>query len=228
MKVIAQSQPPVTLSYIHLAYTSAALENKISKGELLPAQALVAVAVACALVCAVIGAKLGRGQGRLRAANIAAFVGFFASLGLLWLAEAAWSDSRSDEAVVKHVIQTKQYWAMRDARLAAGIEAAAGTNGTAASMAANYYGLKGISGRETAELRVKGYRFSELAAAQGQPSQWSRASDLTNTAYAGHLVQMFEVALKEGKLTQTEQTWARRQLASMTAQLEDPAPAQQR
>ncbi len=226
MKVIAQSQPPVTFGYIHLAYISAQLSNRISKEELLPVQAFFGVAMACAVVCAAIGAKLGREGSRARAMKIGGFVGFFASLGLLWLVESAWRQTRSDEATLKHVIETRQFWALREAPIAARIEAAAQTNAIAASMAADYYGLKGDSGTEAPELRVKGYRFSELATAQGQPSRWIRASDLTNTTYAGYLTEIFEAALKKGNLTQTEETWARRQLASMTAESENRVPLQ--
>jgi hypothetical protein len=221
MKVIAQSQPPAKFSYIHLAYISAQLDNRISKGELLPVQAILGAAVATAIACGVIGAKLAQEGKRGRAARIGGVLGFFAALGLLWLVQAAWSDSRSNEEAVKHIIETRQFWALRDPPIAAGIEAVAITNGAAASLAAEYYGLKGGSGREAPELVVKGYRYCELAAAQGKSSHWIRLADLTNDWNADQLKQTFEAALEKGKLSEAERTWTKQQLARMAKQIDN-------
>jgi hypothetical protein len=219
MEVIAQSQPAAKPSYIHLAYISAQLDNRISKGELLPVQTILGVAVATAIACGAIGARLAQEGRRGRAAKIGGVLGFFGTLALLCFVQLAWSESRSNEAAVKHVIQTRQFWALREAPIAAGIEAAAATNGTAASMAADYYGLKGGTGREAPELVVRGYRYCELAAAQGQRSRWTSVSDLTNSWYAEHLKETFEAALKAGKLSEAEQTWTKMHLARIAEQI---------
>ncbi len=216
MKVIAQSQPSTEVSYVHLAYISAQLNNRISKGELLPVQAILGVALATAIACGAIGTRLAQQGRRGRAAGVGGVLGFFAAVGLLCLVQAAWNESRSNEETVKHIIETKQFWALREAPIAAGVEAAASTNGAAASLAADYYGLKGGSGSEAPELVVKGYRYCELAATQGRGSHWVRLSDFTNEWSAGRLKPTFEAALEKGKLSEAERTWAKQQLARMT------------
>jgi hypothetical protein len=70
MEVIAQSQPAAKPSYIHLAYISAQLDNRISKGELLPVQTILGVAVATAIACGAIGARLAQEGRRGRAYRI--------------------------------------------------------------------------------------------------------------------------------------------------------------
>jgi hypothetical protein len=215
MKVIAQSQVPVDVSYVHLAYISAQLGNRISKAELLPGQAMLGVAVATAIACGAIGGRLAGNGRRGRAVRTGAFLGFFGALAALWLAELAWGESRSHEAAVKHIIETRQFWALREQPIAASVEAAAATNGMAAALAADYYGLKGGHATEAPEFVVKGYRYSELADAQGSASRWTRASDLTNGWNVNHLRPAFEAALKKGKLSEVERAWAKQQLTRM-------------
>lgn len=213
MKIIAQSQPAAKVSYIHLAYLSAQLSNRISKAESFPMQALLGAAIALVIAGGVIGAKLGHSGRRGRAVQLGAVAGLLAALGGLWVAHAAWEKSRNQEAVVQHLIQTRQFWALREAPLAACIEAAALTNGTAAAMAADYYSLKSGGGEDTPEFVVKGYRYCELAAAQGQESHWVRLVELTNDWRAW---DQFEAALRKGKLSQPEKLWTKQHLTQLT------------
>jgi hypothetical protein len=217
MQIIAQSQTPTKISYIHLAYIAAQLNKGISKGELIPVQAMLGAAMATAVACGVIGVKLAAAGRRGRAAKVGAALGFIGTLFVLGVVQGVWRESRSNDQVVKHIIETKQWWALREPPIAAGVEAAALTNGTAASMAASYYGLKGGSGKEAPELMVKAFRYCELAAAQGRSSGWVRAGDLTNSP---HLIGVFQAALEKGKLTEAERNWTTQQLAQMTARFE--------
>jgi uncharacterized membrane protein YeaQ/YmgE (transglycosylase-associated protein family) len=219
MKVIAQSQPSAGAGYIHLAYISAQLDYRISKGELLPVQAMLGVALATAVACGMIASKLAQPGRRQRAIKMGVVLGFFGTIAALWFFQMVWSESQSNEAAVRHVIKTRQFWALREPALAAGIEASAATNATAASMAADYYGMK-YNGKDGApEQAVKSYRYCELAAAQGQGSRWAGLFHLTNDWYVQDLEKAFEAALKNGKLSPEEESWTKRQLTRIAEQL---------
>jgi hypothetical protein len=222
MQIIAQSQAPTRISYIHLAYIAAQLDNRISKGDLLPAQAFLGIALTTAVACGAIGAKLAGKGASVRAAKIGVVLGFVAGLSLLWIVEAVWSDRRSNQDVVKHVLQTRQFWALRDPWIAAGMEAAASTNGAAAALAATYYSMKGQSGKEKApELVVKGYRFCEAAAAKGCQSWLVRTNDLLNSSN----VEAYRTALEAGKLSPTDAAWAKQKLVEFAQQFQEEEPA---
>ena len=217
MIIIAQSQPPAAkVSYVHLAYISAQLSNRISKGELLPMQAIFGAAMATAIVCGFVGAKLKNPANRGQAVKWGIILGFFGTLGAFWFAQGIWSATRSNEETVRHVVQTRQFWALREAPIGAGVEAASATNGSAAALAADYYRLKGGSAQENPEFPVKAYRYCELAAAHGQKTRWMRVEELKD--YPPRHVEAFQAALKRGKLSQEEQTWVRAQLARVDPQ----------
>lgn len=210
MLIIAQSQAPTRVSYIHLAYISAQLDNRISKGDLVSTQAFLGIALTTAVLCGAIGAKLAGKGARARAVKIGAVLGFVVGLLAMWIIESEWRERRSNEEVVKHVVHTRQFWALRDAPIAAGVEAAASTNGAAAALAASYYTMKGETEREKApELVVKGYRYCEAAAAKGYQSMWARTNDLLDSEN----VETYKAALAAGKLSPVDEAWARQKLA---------------
>ena len=214
MQIIAQSQAPNRVSYIHLAYISASLDNRISKGDLVSTQAFLGIALTTAVACGALGAKLAGKGNRVRAVKIGAFLGFVASLGAMWLIEGVWGNLRSDEGVAKHVVKGRQYWALRDPQIAASIEAAADTNGAAASLAATYYNMKGS---QNPAMVVKCYRFCEAAAAQGQQARFVR----TNYVLEHSNVEAYETALATGKLSPVDAAWAKRKLVEFAQQLQE-------
>ncbi len=216
MKIIAQSQTPTKVSYIHLAYVSASLSKTISKGELLPIQAVLAAGLAAAIACGSLGAKLAEVGKRARAAKIGAAIGFVGMLGAFGAVNFIWSNSLSKERVVNHIIQSRQWWALRDPEIAAGVEAAAITNGAAASLAVSYYYLKHGSMEEHPEYTVKAYKYAEEALDNGSNPGWIRAGDVTNDW--GHLMPSFKAALDKGKLTLAEQNWTKQKLVQMDEQ----------
>jgi hypothetical protein len=221
MQIIAQSQAPTRVSYIHLAYISAQLDNRISKGDLLSMQTVLGIAFATAIACAAVGGRLAGKGTRARGIKIGAFLGFFAGLCVMWMIEAEWRERRSNEEVVKHVLETRQFWALRDARIATGVEAAANTNGAAAALAATYYSMKGYSVRATApEMVVKGYWYCEQAAAKGHGTGWVSTNDLAR----GENVEAFQLALALGRLSPAEQVWARQKLAEITREPQAKEP----
>jgi hypothetical protein len=213
MKIVIQSEAPTKLSYIHLAYISVQLENRISRGELYPFQTMLGIAAATAIACAAIGSKFSAKGTRAHAVKIWVMGGFFGTLALLWLFQLAWSESRSNEQALDHVIKTSQFWALRDPQLGSSIEAAAQTNGKAAGLAASYYGLK----RHTSpEDTVKSYRYAELAAtASARRFYWAHPFDFTNSWPSPEDLNAFQGALKNGKLSAEEKAWTQRQLARM-------------
>jgi hypothetical protein len=221
MQIIAQSRAPTRVSYIHLAYISAQLGNRISKGDLFPTQAFLGIALTTAIACGAIGAKLASKGARVRAMKIGAVLGFVAALGIMWMIEAEWRVRRSNEEVVSHVLRTHQFWALREAPIAARVEAAASTNGAAASLAATYYSMKGmgVDGKEP-QLRVKAYRYCEEAAAKGYQSSWIRTNDMA----AEWNRETFKAALATGKLSPAEEAWAKRKMVEFAQQGRDEEP----
>jgi hypothetical protein len=209
MTVVAQSQPP-KYGYIHLAYVSAQLSNGISKGELISVQSGLGLAVAAAVVIGSI-TRLVAGPGRRARWMVhGAIVGALIAGVFYWVANSLWLQTRSHEQVVSHIISTRQFWALRDKAFALHIEAAAETNGVAASMAASYYGLTGRT--MSPESVVKAYRFLDLANAQGQQSRHFYIN-----LDEPELAIVIENALKAGKLSDMEQSWAREKLAQISA-----------
>ena len=204
MQIIAQSQTPTKVSYIHLAYLAAGLSNRISTGDLDSAPAFLGIALTTAVVCGTIRAKLAGKGARKRAIKIGAVLGFIAGLAAVWIIEGVCGGFRSNEAVVKHVVKTWQWWALRDPQIAAGMEAAASTNATAAIMAAYYYEMKG----KTPELRVKRFKYIEAALANGYQGHVFS----TNCLACAWDAQTFKAALVTGKLSPAEQVWAKQKL----------------
>ena len=206
MQIIAQSQTPTTVSYIHLAYLSAAMSNHIYKGEVLPIQAFLGIALTTAVAYGTIRSKLAGPGARVRAVKIGAILVFFASLAVLLAIDLVWLGIRTNDDVVRHVIKTRQYWALREAPIAVGVEAAASTNGAAAALAAEYYSHS--YGSNALEMHVKTYRYCELALANGVTNWWVR-HEMTNFQEDRTTL---EYALERGRLNPAERDWAKQKL----------------
>lgn len=224
MKIVAQSQTPTKVGYIHLAYISVALSNGISKGELLPVQMVLGIGVAAALACAALGLKLRRKARPMRAAMGGAVLGIAAMLVFYKTAEALWTSTLSNEQVVKHVIESDQWWALREGPIAAGIESAASTNSKAASMASRYYTLQQHQNTNAAATYlVKSYYYAQLASTNGVKQGWaSRVDDLENIYGAERLQVPFQEAIEKRMLNPAEQQWATERLAKLKAIASSP------
>lgn len=221
MQIVAQSQTPAKVGYIHLAYIAAQLSNRISKGDLFPAQAYLGAALATAMVFGAIGSRLGSKGNRVRAVKWGALLGLVAGLCVLWMIETAWREQRSNQEVIAHVLNTRQWWALRDPFIAAGMEAAADTNGAAAALAASYYAMKGLEEKkESPELVVKAHKYCEAAAAKGHGSPWVRTNDLAEPSRPEEMSATFKAALETGRLSPAEETWAKQKLAELAKRIE--------
>lgn len=218
MQIVSQSQTPAKVGYIHLAYISAQLGNRISKGELISVQACLGTALAVAVAFGALAAKLANKEARRFAIKFSVFVGLCVGLLGVWGVESVWRDHRTDGQVLEHILKTKQFWAMRQPKLAHQIEAAASTNGTAASLAANYYGLKRSD--KDPEVTVRAYWFAEQAASLGAHTSWIKTNELTSR-YANYLVKPFEAGVNSGKLTPAQEASAREKLVQMAQLLNE-------
>jgi hypothetical protein len=216
MQIIAQSQTPTKVSYIHLAYLAAALNSRIS---LVPGEAYLGVALATAVACGVLAAKRAGATARVRAIKYGAVMGFIGGLGLMWLLETGWQDLFGSALAVRRVVQTRQWWAMRDPRIAAGVESAASTNGEAAGLAAYYYEMTGATRRDAEpELKVKYDRFCEIAVVKGA-SWWH----LYTNSLDSYDEEKFRAALKRGKLGPAEVAWVKEKLVPFDKAGKSPA-----
>jgi hypothetical protein len=201
MQIIAQSQTPIKASYIHLAYISAALSARISKGDLYPTEAILGLALLGAVACATLKAWISHNFRKLIRTAILGFIGVVC---VLVFAERVWSGSRSKEAIVEHIIQTRQWWAVRDPEFTAKIEAVALTNGQAAGMVADYYvSMGGWEVDKDPLFFFKSQFYGEIAVAKGGHTFAPVNPDEDWSGYASYL----KTALDSGKLNETEKNW---------------------
>jgi hypothetical protein len=213
MQIIAQSQTPPQPGYIHLAYISAAVNNRISKGDLFPVQVYLGAALAAAVACGMVAGKFSKMERRT-SVKFAAMYGFIGTLCLLWVIESAWRARRTNEQVFSHVTNTRQWWALRDPAIATSVESAARTNNAAAHLAACYYHWAHADENEPEQM-VKRYWFAERATngSHGWPTL-----DATSDP---RILTNFEFALKRGNLTLEEQAWAKEKLVKLRRSMDE-------
>lgn len=211
MKILAQSQVPTRTGFIHLAYISASMSNGISKGDLFPGMVFLGLAVTFTLAGGALAARLARTGAKKRMILVGLLVGLIGGMALLYGIEHLWGEFRGNDAVVKHVVQTDQFWALRDQKIAAGVEAAAATNGAAAALAAEYYALSPLRGElEHPEIWLKAYRYCEMAAALGHTPHYVQTDEFARE------FGRIEKALESGKLSSEETAWAKQKLKEET------------